>query len=169
MDDMEIVEETELINLHYTFSYLFSSDQQSYCFRILEKQSIAGTQQMFAVWVNEWMKENYSFLNFYLLIWERERFVVPWIDAFIGWFFWYVAWPGIKTATLIYQDDSLTNWATCPELGNISFSYCPPGSAFLWCSNIHACFCWHRLELSKQQLMSISFPVIKTVYPQQAK
>lgn len=58
IDGMEIGEETEQINLHYTSSYLFSSDQQSYCFSILEKQSIAGTQQVFGVWVNEWMNDS---------------------------------------------------------------------------------------------------------------
>ena len=42
---------------------------------------------------------------------ERDWFAVPLIYAFIGWFF-YVAWPGIKPVTLVYQDDALTNWAT---------------------------------------------------------
>ena len=59
------------------------------------------------------------------LIWERERerevnFIVPLIYIFIGWFL-YVPWPKIKPATLAYQGDVLTNWATQP--GSLSVSY----------------------------------------------
>ena len=58
--------------------------------------------------------------NAYLAIYfererERERFVVPFISAFIGWFL-YVHWPGIEPATLAYGDNALINWATCPGL-----------------------------------------------------
>ena len=38
---------------------------------------------------------------------EKHQFVVPLISAFTGWFL-YVAWLGIKPATLVYQDDTLT-------------------------------------------------------------
>ena len=58
----------------------------------------------------------FLFLNFYLLILrkrEKHWFVVPLIYAFIGWLP-YVPWPGIKPATLMYQDDALTNWAPWP-------------------------------------------------------
>ena len=59
------------------------------------------------------------FFTFYLLILERGRekekhqFVVPLISVFINCFL-YVPWLGIKSATLAYQNDALTNWATWP-------------------------------------------------------
>ena len=56
-------------------------------------------------------------LNFILERWRRKeiwgRFVVHLIYSFTDWF-WCVPWPGIKPATLMYQDNILTNWATWP-------------------------------------------------------
>ena len=66
-----------------------------------------------------------TFLNFNLLMFrergkgresERHQLVVPLIYAFIGCFL-YVPWPGIEPATLAYQDDALTDWATQPGPG----------------------------------------------------
>ena len=60
----------------------------------------------------------FSNLFTYLFVLEREtdrhRFVVPLIYAFIGWFL-YVPWQDLVWThyTLVYQDDALTNWATC--------------------------------------------------------
>ena len=69
----------------------------------------------------------FNFLSFCLLILERkggerERhwFVVPLVYAFIGWFF-YVPWPRIEPITLVYWDDTLTNWAAWSGL----FSFLP--------------------------------------------
>lgn len=93
--------------------------------------------------MKEWKKARELLLTTFLFIeWERDQFVVPWINAFIGWFFLYVPWPGINPWFI-----HLTNWATCPGLGNI---------------HKHTCmFLLALAELSKQQLMSISFPVIR--------
>ena len=57
-------------------------------------------------------------LNFFLLIDFRERkkthwFIIPRVDAFIGWFL-YVPCPGTEPTTLACWDDILTNWATWP-------------------------------------------------------
>ena len=48
---------------------------------------------------------------------ERPRFVVPLIYAFLGWFL-YLLWLGIECATLAYQNNTLTNWATLPGLNH---------------------------------------------------
>ena len=73
---------------------------------------------------------HYFFLKMFLLIDFREEeekgrehwFHVPFICVVIGWFF-YVHWLGIKSATLMYQDNSLANWATQPGLGNYFKQY----------------------------------------------
>ena len=44
---------------------------------------------------------------------EKQQFVDLLIYAFVGCFL-YVPWPGIEPATLVYQDDVLTNWAPWP-------------------------------------------------------
>lgn len=44
---------------------------------------------------------------------EKHLFIIPLIYTFIGYFF-YVTRPGIKSATLAYWDDALTNKVTCP-------------------------------------------------------
>ena len=70
----------------------------------------------------------YFILNFYLLIWERERggrrekhwCVVPLIHVFIGCFL-YVLWPGIKPTILSCWDDALTNCAIWPRPQYIDF------------------------------------------------
>ena len=69
------------------------------------------------------------------LIWEKEsvweRFVMPLINAFIGWFLYE---PGSKAepATLAYQDHILTHCATQPELTDTSsFSF----FVLLYCSS----------------------------------
>ena len=65
---------------------------------------------------------NFLFLNnFYSLILEQEeerereterekernnRYVVPLLYSFIGWFL-YVPWPGIEPTTLVYLDNTL--------------------------------------------------------------
>ena len=59
-------------------------------------------------------KKEFSFLtkNFYLLILEergRKR------ETFIDWSL-YVPWLGTEPATLAYQDNALSNWATQPGL-----------------------------------------------------
>ena len=58
---------------------------------------------------------------FYWLIWEREKgrrerhcFVIPLINAFIGWFS-PVPWLETEPATLVYRPNALTNWATQPS------------------------------------------------------
>ena len=66
------------------------------------------------------------------LIWERERervterernqFVVPLIYVLMGWFL-YVSWLGIEPITLVYQDNTLTKWATQPEQPFFSFHW----------------------------------------------
>ena len=54
---------------------------------------------------------------------ERDQFVVPLMHAFIGCFL-SVPWPEIKLATLVYQDNALTNWAAWPgSLGSFFFFY----------------------------------------------
>ena len=51
----------------------------------------------------------------------KERFVIPLIYAFIGWFL-YVSWPGIEPTTLAYRDDALTNWVNQPGPRYVWFS-----------------------------------------------
>ena len=46
---------------------------------------------------------------------ERDQFAIPFIYAFIAWFL-CAPWPGIESATLEYQDDTLANWAPWPVL-----------------------------------------------------
>ena len=48
---------------------------------------------------------------------RKHRFGVPFIHAFIGWFF-NVPWLGLEPTTSVYWDDTLTNWATLPGLQN---------------------------------------------------
>ena len=55
-------------------------------------------------------------------------FIVLLIYAFICWFL-YVPWPGVKPATLAYQNDSLTRWDTWPGWFH----------SFLWLSKIPLC------------------------------
>ena len=43
---------------------------------------------------------------------------VPFIYVFIGCFL-YLPWPKVKPTTLVYWDNSLTNWAIWPGLDNI--------------------------------------------------
>ena len=70
---------------------------------------------------------------------RKHRFVVPLIDAVIGWFS-YVPWSGIKLTTLVYGGDVLTNWA--PQ----------PGWWFLTL----------RLPLTGHQALYMSVPVVIT-------
>ena len=44
---------------------------------------------------------------------EKHRFVVPFIDAFIGCFL-HVPSPELEPAALVYGDDALSNWANQP-------------------------------------------------------
>ena len=75
---------------------------------------------------------------------ERDRFVASLMYAFIGCFL-YVPWLEIEPPTLVYQDDSLINWDTWPELKTALKSYfsClapnPPRiSSYIWCeAGIH--------------------------------
>ena len=53
----------------------------------------------------------------WIFFWERERrkhrFVIPLIDAFIGWFL-CVRWLEIEPTSLAYWDDAVTTWAARP-------------------------------------------------------
>ena len=44
---------------------------------------------------------------------DKHRFVAPPICALIGWFL-YVPWLEIEPATVVHEDDALTNEATRP-------------------------------------------------------
>lgn len=44
---------------------------------------------------------------------EKHQFALPHIYVFTSWFL-YVPWPGFESATLAYQDDAPTQWATQP-------------------------------------------------------
>ena len=75
------------------------------------------------VWTGQ---TRFVFLNFLIVFrkteWNGEggekenRFVVPPIHAFVGWFL-YVTWPGIKPTTLAYWDD--TNQLSYPARAQI--------------------------------------------------
>ena len=98
---------------------------------IREKYIVAERrrQAFLQIWDNQkqiW--KNYSIFNFYLLIFlerkggrrDKHLFVVPLIYSFIDWFL-YVPCLGIKPAILVYQDSTLTNWATPPLPRKINF------------------------------------------------
>ena len=67
----------------------------------------------------------YSFLNWFYRERGREKhwFVIPLIYAFMGCFL-YVPWLGIESTTLLYQDDTLTSWATQPGPDNFLIPWC---------------------------------------------
>ena len=52
---------------------------------------------------------------------EEHQFIVPVINALIGWFL-YVPWPGIKLATLAHWDDALT-YCTLPGQGYLGVNF----------------------------------------------
>ena len=104
------------------------------------------------------------FLFICLVVWEgvggrereRHQFVVPLIYSFIGWFL-YVPWLGIEPATLVYWDDALTNWATCP--GQLGFwELCTTWNSMLQL----ACLCiFLGLSMSLDSLWPLSPPTNK--------
>ena len=93
---------------------------------------------------------------------ERKKhwFVVPLIYAFTGWYL-HVPWPEMEPATLAYQNNTLTTWATQPGHGTILFilflsflSSCLPVSPFfqmgqlqLTNSKFGTCWVWDNFKM----------------------
>ena len=66
--------------------------------------------ELLALWLS------YFLFFFYLLIWERESnvdFVFSFIYAFIGRLS-CASWLEMEPETVVYQEDTVTNWATLP-------------------------------------------------------
>ena len=87
------------------------SDRLPWAFAIIPSLEFRGPFP----WIFQ-LARNFSFESFKIVFidfWKREEYwlLVPLLYAFIGWHL-YMPWPGIEPSTLVYWDNSLTNWAT---------------------------------------------------------